>query len=50
MNCQHHGCPCQNASIERDGKKFCSEKCAEMETTGRHASHCACGHPSCKAA
>ena len=26
MNCQHHGCPCQNASIERDGKKFCSEK------------------------
>jgi len=50
MTCQHRGCRCQETRVEREGRKFCSEACAEMETTGRHASHCQCGHADCAAA
>jgi hypothetical protein len=50
MQCQHRGCNCPETTVEKAGKKFCSDDCAERETTGRHASHCDCGHPSCDAA
>ena len=49
MNCQHRGCNCLETSVERGGKSFCSERCAEIETTGRHEARCPCGHPGCGA-
>jgi hypothetical protein len=45
--CEHSGCHCQQVLIERNGKKFCSETCAQVQTTGKHGGHCPCGHPSC---
>ena len=29
MHCEHKGCHCAEATVELEGKKFCSEKCAE---------------------
>ncbi|MGE5275832.1 MAG: hypothetical protein ACM3SU_02450 [Acidobacteriota bacterium] len=49
MSCQHRGCRCQETNVEREGRKFCSETCAEMETTGAHREHCTCGHLDCAA-
>ena len=40
MNCQHPGCRCQETPVERNGRKFCSETCADVETSvpkDRHA-------------
>jgi hypothetical protein len=50
MKCEHRGCNCKGATVERGGKKFCSPSCAEMEITGRHGKSCPCGHPGCAAA
>jgi hypothetical protein len=47
MKCDHRGCNCEGATVERGGKRFCSSTCAEVETTGRHQAHCPCGHPDC---
>jgi hypothetical protein len=48
--CEHQGCHCREAGVERAGKKFCSETCADAQLTGRHSEHCPCGHPNCRAA
>src|ERR1700730_806432 len=32
MTCDHQGCRCEETGIERGGKRFCSERCAEAET------------------
>jgi hypothetical protein len=50
MGCEHRGCECEETSVERGGKRFCGETCAEMETTGRHLANCPCGHPPCAVA
>ncbi|MFN2387974.1 MAG: hypothetical protein ABR576_17110 [Thermoanaerobaculia bacterium] len=50
MACDHQGCRCDETRIERGNKKFCSERCAEMETTRNPEPHCMCGHPDCAAA
>jgi hypothetical protein len=47
MTCQHTGCRCSDATVERDGKKYCSESCAVQDTSGRREQHCGCGHPAC---
>jgi len=49
MSCQHSGCQCEEASVPRGDKVFCSENCAERESSGRHVAQCDCGHPSCAA-
>jgi hypothetical protein len=49
MTCQHRGCGCQETNVEREGRKFCSESCADVETTGKHGAHCPCGHADCAA-
>jgi hypothetical protein len=49
MSCQHLVCRCQEVAIERLGLKFCSEACADLETTGSQSSHCTCGHVDCAA-
>jgi hypothetical protein len=49
MGCEHRGCKCEERSIERGGKSFCSEFCANAETSGRHEASCRCGHPDCAA-
>ncbi len=48
MNCSHTGCHCSDANVERDGKRFCSERCADAERQ-KKAGSCACGHPDCAA-
>ncbi len=48
MKCSHNGCHCNDATVERDGKKFCSERCAELERQHKPVS-CSCGHPDCAA-
>ncbi len=50
MACEHRGCECEETTVERGGKRFCSEMCAEMETTGRLGTNCPCGHADCAAA
>jgi hypothetical protein len=48
MTCQHDGCRCQEVHVEREGRRFCSETCAEKESSGEHG-NCSCGHPDCAA-
>jgi len=49
MTCDHGDCRCAEIRVERAGKKFCSEHCAEKETLGRRETSCHCGHPDCAA-
>lgn len=49
MGCQHKGCHCPEASVELEGMKFCSEKCAEAHNESASGPRCACGHPDCAA-
>jgi hypothetical protein len=49
MSCQHPGCRCQEVPVERNGRKFCSEACADLETTGSQSPQCTCGHVDCAA-
>lgn len=50
MKCEHQGCRCEENRVERGNKKFCSERCAEMEMSGQPEPMCVCGHPDCAAA
>src|SRR2546422_946280 len=50
MACQHRGCNCKESGTKRGGKEFCSNRCADIETTGKHDKSCPCGHPGCAAA
>jgi hypothetical protein len=47
MACQHRGCNCPESSVTRASKKYCSDRCADVETTGKHEKKCPCGHPHC---
>ena len=52
MNCAHEGCHCTDATTERDGKNYCSERCADASLQGSAAGKgkgCPCGHPDCAA-
>ena len=50
MNCAHNGCRCNDATIARDGKNYCSERCADATLQGpASAKGCLCGHPDCAA-
>jgi hypothetical protein len=51
MHCEHAGCHCSEATVELEGKKYCSEKCAESgnESASRSSAKCSCGHPDCAA-
>lgn len=46
MNCQHPGCKCANATVDRGGKKYCSNACADKGAAAGGA--CDCGHPGCR--
>jgi hypothetical protein len=48
MACQHRGCNCAKSPVTRGVKSFCSERCADVESTGKHEKACPCGHPGCK--
>jgi hypothetical protein len=48
MSCSHNGCHCNDATVEREGRNFCSERCAEAERQGTEGG-CPCGHPDCAA-
>jgi hypothetical protein len=56
MKCQHPGCQCADASIERNGRQYCSEECAEQhsggpgEPTASSGRSCECGHAGCSGA
>jgi hypothetical protein len=50
MACAHRGCKCPEAPVKRGNRQFCSERCAEMETTGKHEARCPCGHKECGSA
>ena len=49
MKCSHQGCHCNDAVLERDGKTFCSERCADAELQGIKDGGCTCGHADCAA-
>jgi hypothetical protein len=53
MHCTHGGCHCNDATVERDGKNYCSERCADAALGGSSspsaARTCPCGHPDCAA-
>jgi hypothetical protein len=44
MNCQHAACHCREASIEKDGRRYCSDACANAAAL---SSACPCGHQGC---
>jgi hypothetical protein len=48
MACEHRGCRCQEEGVNRQGKHFCSEACADAELNNRHGANCRCGHPDCR--
>jgi len=51
MTCAHPGCKCQEGTVQRTGKRFCSEACANAASTGSRSAGnkggCGCGHPGC---
>jgi hypothetical protein len=49
MSCSHSGCRCDDAPIEREGKNYCSERCAEVAIGSESPGICPCGHPDCAA-
>ena len=49
MSCSHSGCHCNDATLERDGKVFCSERCADAARRPAAPPGCPCGHPDCAA-
>ena len=50
MACQHLGCNFAESPVTLGTETFCSDRCADVETTGKHEESCPCGHPGCKAA
>jgi hypothetical protein len=50
MACQHRGCNCDETPVTSGARTYCSERCAEVETTGKHEESCPCGHAECRAA
>lgn len=50
MTCQHEGCDCEEATVRRGGKQYCSEKCAKNENEEETEGRCPCGHSDCVAA
>jgi len=48
MRCSHSGCHCNDANVERDGRNYCSERCADAERQGKEGG-CPCGHADCAA-
>jgi hypothetical protein len=47
MACGHRGCKCSETGVVRGGLKFCSQRCADIQTTGKHEKSCPCGHAGC---
>ena len=45
--CAHPGCHCPAGSVERNGKRYCSEHCAQSPGPKGATDGCGCGHPSC---
>jgi hypothetical protein len=46
MKCSHPSCNCQDAPIDRNGRRYCSEACsATTDTAG--AMTCTCAHAGC---
>ncbi|PYQ39822.1 MAG: metallothionein [Acidobacteria bacterium] len=52
MSCAHPGCKCPEGTVQRSGKSFCSEHCADASTAGGRTPSskggCGCGHPACR--
>jgi hypothetical protein len=44
MKCAHQGCDCEG-TLDRGGKKYCSDACASAGST---TAGCGCGHAGCK--
>ena len=47
MACEHRGCRCDEDRIQREGKHFCSDFCANAQTKNQHEANCRCGHADC---
>jgi hypothetical protein len=45
MECAHPGCHCE-PTIERSGRRYCSEECFTAASNGE--TECTCGHASCE--
>jgi hypothetical protein len=46
--CEHAGCRCGDAKVERSGRQYCSEFCASGRTAaGGQGKGCGCGHADC---
>jgi hypothetical protein len=45
-SCAHEGCKCDvsKSYVERDGKRYCSEACADGQSCGHGG--CNCGTPA----
>jgi hypothetical protein len=48
MACQHEACQCADASVQREGRNYCSNHCAEAESPHGGEAGCACGHDACE--
>jgi hypothetical protein len=46
MSCAHQSCSCSNASVNQDGKSYCSEACANDDRM--NAQTCHCPHGDCQ--
>jgi hypothetical protein len=50
MKCQHSSCQCAEATVDRNGSKYCSEQCARDANAAGSGRGCACGHKGCSGA
>lgn len=48
MKCQHPACECTDATLDRNGRKFCSDRCAQDAESASAGRGCDCGHPDCE--
>jgi hypothetical protein len=48
MKCQHIGCTCEDTPVEKNGRQYCSDHCADADSGGHHAPGCGCRHTGCK--
>jgi hypothetical protein len=48
MNCDHGPCTCSDASINQNGKHYCSTQCAQSAEAGSPANTCSCAHDDCQ--
>jgi hypothetical protein len=47
MKCDHPSCHCLETKVQSNGRKYCSQACANAVRSGDMGPACTCGHAGC---